>query len=473
MTQQLFIIQLSENLPRGIREMLVKKGFASTITESVESFTAAVNEAAIKGTRKDFITLLCCEDPKDQKASIDALVEHKLSLQNPLLLIGRDAEQLESRLIKHFILATALPTPSALGDILRSIAHLTKYTERIRQQKQPVETDEKEPTKTFYEEFRAIPETIISQFDTLGLFNKDLGGARYATIFHPHKSEDQFFLPKIPERSAFVADFSRSLNEQQISRFSRIQLLSSLILSALNLPEDILEDGLTAAGIYSYGFFQSAKITAHGEYLSHHKIPLRKEICSLIKDTIIARREIEQFGETAAIVKKISKIIGEEESTDNDPISLAASAIATADVVDRIVYNHNAFQPIAAYCLLSKLKREKVAFMHPLVLAVLIKILSEGATSNASGLAITKKMKNVARLTHAASEIEELILKQEHIAVRIRELVPGMRVSNPVITYDGRAVLDETVVLDQDLILRLWQLSTVRPLQEYVAVEKE
>jgi hypothetical protein len=467
MNRQLFIIQKSQNLPEGLRQALKTKGFPSTIIESVSEIEAAV------GSINDFITLVYCDENTDKQTLLGELVELKLLHQNPIVLIGNNLDSSESFLNRHFILATTLTSPCSNNDVVSAVTYVIKYVDRIRKQRKPSEATEQESSRAFYKEFKLVPHGIFKKLDELGLFEKILGGAEYATTFRPQNLKEKYFYPQDEYRRECVEEITDSLDESQLSRFTRIALLSHKILTAVGLSENIFQDALTAANLYSYGFFLNSKTSASSEYFSESKIAMRKEVCSLVKDALISIPALSQFGETKEIIKRVGKFIGEEDTPDESSLSIAASAIATADAVDRVVFNRNVFQPVAAYCLLSKFKREQIPFMHPLVLGIVVKILAEAATSNASGIAITKKMKDVARLTQAASLIENQIIKQDEVAISISQLAPGMKLTQGVITYDGKSVLDEPVILDQDLIWRLWQLSSIRPLQEKVVVEKE
>ena len=376
---------------------------------------------------------------------------------------------------RHFILATTLNTPCSTNDIISAISYVVKYVERVRKQRgsDPVVHDQSGPdsTKRLYGEFKIIPKAVFQKIEELGLLQKKIGGGAYATTFRPQTLDEKYFYPNNEKITEKIHALVRDLKEEQSSRYHRIGLLSFHILSALGFSGPFLESAKSAAFLYSVGFFNGSKFADSAEYLSNDKLVVRKEVCSLIKDSLLSFRDLND-ATAETIMKSIGKLIGEEESPSNEPTSLAASAIATADAVDRIIFQRGVFQPVAAYCILSKLKRETISFIHPLVLAILVKTLAEAVTSEAAGIARNKRFKQMSQFIQAAGAIDDIIIRQDECSVALGNLAPGMMLSRPINTYDGRPLLEETMQLDQDLIWRLWQLAAIRPIQKNIVVSK-
>ena len=463
------IIQKEAVLPEGFRQALKSKGYATSVVDSEKEALRA-----IESNNEVVVVVYCAKDEVMSKVTGE-LAEMKALHPHPLIIVGNGLESYESFLNRHFILATSLSLPCSNSDILSAITYVTKYVERIKKQRERQSTTEEDTaaaTKSLLQEFYTIPTAIFKKFEELGLVGKEVGGATYATTFRPQELSEKFYYPKSDQNRGLIQEIVISLNAQQISRFHRVGLLSHLILEAIGLSAGVLEDAKTAAHLYSYGFFNSSRNVAVGEYLSPDKQLLRKEICSLVKDSVMALGPSISGGSTAAIIQRIGKLIGDEEVLDDSVVSIAASAIATADAIDRVVFQRNVFQPVATYCVLSRLKRENISFIHPLVLAVLVKILAESVTSIASGISVNKKILKASRLINAAEQIEDIVLRQGESHVPLQGLIPGMRLARPVKSYDGRDVLDEPVLLDQDLIWRLWQLAAIRPMQKNISVTK-
>ena len=54
--------------------------------------------------------------------------------------------------------------------------------------------------------------------------------------------------------------------------------------------------------------------------------------------------------------------------------------------------------------------------------------------------------------------------------VTLSALQPGMRLMRPVVSTDGTLLLPENVVLDDDIIWKLWRLAAIKPLYTPVCV---
>ena len=133
-------------------------------------------------------------------------------------------------------------------------------------------------------------------------------------------------------------------------------------------------------------------------------------------------------------------------------------------MVDRACWQTNYFSPRAAYKLMSMAKSGELSEMHPAALCCIIKVLAEAITSNTQVLLIPKELRSDPELLQAAKEARETVIRSDEERVEISALTPGMKLSRPLVTFDGRELLEGDLTLDQDLIWRIWQLSLVRPL---------
>lgn len=469
--QQIIIYQKIENLPKGLREALKARGNASSVCTTDHELYDQVRK------NSDSILIVYFSTDADLATEIGKLCEAESLHQTPIIVIGAGIDKFESYLNKYFILAATIITPCGNPDIVSAVQYVTRYIERIRsQKKESTENSSIPPVESYsllYREFDAVPKMVFDKLKELDIFKKDIGGAMYATTFRPQELENKFYLTTDPRALNLIENISTVLSVHRFSRFNRICLLSFEILNALRLSNDAVEDAKIAMTIYSSNYISAGKNLSQVEFLLADRFFVRKEICSRIKDSILELSSIFPEERIKKIVILIGKLIGEEEALDNSNECIIASAIATADAVDRIIYQRNTFQPVSAYCVLSRLKRDSYSYIHPLVLGILIKILAEAVTSEAAGIARTKKLTQIPQLVEAASDIDEAIIRGEERNVALSNLEPGMRLKRPVTTYDGKVILNETMTLDQDLIWRLWQLSAVRPVQSKITVSQE
>ena len=465
------ILPQSVKLPAGLQQALKSKNLSSIVCGTPDEATDM-----LKNSGESVFLVYAGED-----ANLEQLT-HILTLNidlhtSPLIIVGENIDRYESLLNRFFILATTITLPCDNADIVSAVKYISRYLEKVRTQKVSEGTSSSESELESYQKlfsgFTTIPNLAFTKLKELNLFDKDSGGESYALMFRPQESNDKFFLPKSPQIKKLITNITENLSTDRTSRASRISLLSHHIFTALGFYGEYLECAKEAATLYSAGILKYHKKLTQTQYLVGDKDLLRKEICSGIKDSLLSFGEIISNERARKIIILLAKLIGEEESLDNSSECLAASAIATADAIDRVVYNRNVFQPVGAYSVLSVLRKQEFSFIHPLVLGIIVKILAEAVSSSISVMNKSKKLKQVSQLLNAADEIDESIILGDTESVPISKLEPGMRLTSKGInTEDGKVLISESMELDQDIIWRLWQLSAIRPLQKKVIVEK-
>ena len=180
--------------------------------------------------------------------------------------------------------------------------------------------------------------------------------------------------------------------------------------------------------------------------------------------------ELPQLGK---IIGKLSAIIGGETATGNDDITLGASCIMAADLLDRSCATRGFFEPELAYDFIRRIKRGTYSTIHPSILSCMLKILAEAVVATSFQLTLAKKKRKDPSLRERARLHKEQRIGTDEARVEITSLAPGMRLSRPIESYDGKVVLPEDLVLDQDLIWRIWQLSAIKPLNAPLIVSAD
>ena len=77
---------------------------------------------------------------------------------------------------------------------------------------------------------------------------------------------------------------------------------------------------------------------------------------------------------------------------------------------------------------------------------------------------VDKNLREDPTLLAKAREIREARVNDNEKKVPLAGLLPGMTLSRPLLSFDGREILPSNLSLDQDLIWRIWQLAALRPL---------
>jgi hypothetical protein len=137
----------------------------------------------------------------------------------------------------------------------------------------------------------------------------------------------------------------------------------------------------------------------------------------------------------------------------------------TSDLVDRICWKNGHWDPRGVHLLMHRFSAAEVPDIHPRVLALTLKSLCEaleGMGSNFLRARAFAKEPGLEAQTQAEKK-QSPLAESEH-QVLLSRLLPGMKTSRPVLTFDGRTIVSKYTMLDEDLIWRLWQIAAVRPL---------
>jgi hypothetical protein len=464
------IFSFANDVPPGLRETLKSKGLSTSSSSDsnkvVELLSSSENSA----------TLVYLSENSELEKVTGELSELTQLHSWPLIIVGKEVDRYESFLNRFFILATTITLPCEFGDIVSAIRYVSRYLEKLKTKKISSDSAQKLESKELqkiFKGFSAIPKITFDKLKELNLFEKELGGAYYATTFKPQVKSEKLYLPNDPKVVEIITKISEDLSIDRLSRYCRIGSLTYLIITGLGYSKEVMESAKIASMCYSSGILFQEKSLTQTQYLIGDSDLIRKEICSRIKDSIIEQEIFALNKQAKEIALLVAKLIGFEESLDNTTESICASAIATADAIDRVIFQRNVFQPVGAYSVLSLFKKQEISFIHPLVLAVIVKLLAEAVSSDISVMNKSKRYQQMNQLIDAASEIDEAIISGGQRVVSLANLQPGMKLSkNGISTADGFNLLTESMELDQDLIWRLWQLSSVRPIQKKIIVDE-
>lgn len=483
-SHDVFILQLCDYLPGQLRETLIQKGYPTYIAGDIKA-----TPEALKKLQRPILLVLCGQGTEQSFIDTKALLELSTLHNYPLILAGTDVDSYENILNQHFALATTLNTPCSNAEVLEAIAYIVrtfrgKAPETSRREAPTPEVVEEpaaavepeselessvEPHRS-YRRGSAIPEVFFSVLDTLNVARGGLGGKIYA---RPMEEEDLREHGVLPVEKSFQ-DEARDV-ATDVGRWGRLHLYRTLyfsqaILKVLNVSEELREQSKAAALLYSLSFAAENPDLIRREYYEPKHSALRKELCSRIKDSAMTMALELKAPEVGNLIATLGRLIGREEQANDSPISLAASAIMAADITGRVCFQSGHWNPRRTYSFLKRIKSAQFTDFHPAVLCCVVKFLNEAIAANPHTMILPKQLKRNPKLQQAAQEWAEQRVTSEEKKVALVNLMPGMRLSRPVVAFDGREILSSDVKLDQDLIWRLWQLATIRPLNGPVVV---
>ena len=74
-------------------------------------------------------------------------------------------------------------------------------------------------------------------------------------------------------------------------------------------------------------------------------------------------------------------------------------------------------------------------------------------------------------LLKEVEDTKKYVTKDGEERIKISSLSSGMTLSRPLKSFDGREILEAELRLDDDLIWRIWQLSSICPLNSPVIIK--
>lgn len=475
-THDIFILQLCDRLPAQLRETLIQKGYPTYITSDIRTLAAS-----LRNLPQPILLVLCREGVDPSFADTKELISHADLHRYPLILGGTEVDSYENILNQHFVLATSLNAPLSNNDILEAIGYVVRSYHKLAAKKQTSEGKEPELPSALsipveeapevpviehpaYKRGADIPEVFFEALENLRIPVGALGGALYPHGIQEEMARQQNLLPQDRQ----LQDAARSICTD-VGKWGRLHLYRTSficrnILTALKVSDEYQEQAKAALFLFAQSFAGEKPDLLRREYFDARHTTLRRELCSRIKDSAMTVALELKSPEVGNLIAVLGRLVGREEGVTDTAPSVMASAIMAADITDRICFQSGFWNPRRTYSFMKKIKNGQMADFHPEVLCCVVKFLNEAMNGHPQAFVLAKHIRNNPGLKRAAEAWKEQKLTAEEKKVALINLMPGMRLSRPVMSYDGREILSSDVKLDQDLIWRLWQLSTVRPL---------
>lgn len=474
---EVLILGPGKNFHPKLREALSTEGFVThTIFDIVEA------ESTLKGLNCPILLVDCGEEEKTAVTTVRAVIQNKKLHDYPLILIGYQVDAFEKSLDKYFELATTISTPYKPNDVLEALKYISKVYDRFFRQAEP-EPVAKKPARTveaitalqslrraIASETKNLPNQLFRQLESQALIGGSLGGAEYTEAVNEEFLSKLGYLPENQKIRSVVGTVCADAGKWGRNHLYRTCFLATRIVSSLPIAPRQQENVKAAAFLFAWAFAGNHPEFLKKNYYRPQGQGIRKELCSRIKDS--AMKVAIELGtpEIGEIVSTTAKIIGEEIALGDTEVIVVASAIASASLIDRICFSTGFWNSRAAYHLLRRCKSDPYPEMHPLVWGACIKFLSESISANTRAYLLPKKIRENEELLQRSKAVEAGENEQN---IPIASLAPGMRLSRPLLAFDGKEILSSDIKLDEDLIWRIWQLAALRPLNSPTVFSSE
>lgn len=448
------------SLIRGMYSPRVQILFATSIPEMFRLVPAAKQPFIIVGL------------PTDE--SSDKFVEQFLKLSRLeefcFIFVGKDIQRLEGRIGKVLPHSMTLNFPATGDDVMGLVDYLRSHQQAIKETaRKPVARNVKTSAETIA---APIEPSLIAGISKLcfqalqQLEPKDLS-LSCSAIFRAREIGDlrEFtYLPSDPRVKAVVENITQVAGEKGAAHLHRSAAVSSRMLNALDIDVAMREAARNAAMLFSWSFVDNPQFFTT-DYLLAGRSEIRRKFAELVSQSSEKMSAELGLKNEQKIVDTISRLIGDDYRVGDQAHDLISSTIMTSDLVDRVCWANGHWDPQGVHQLMHRFSGGDVPDIHPQVLAITLKSLCEALEGMGSNLLR-------ARALVQNPELEQLVLPDEitraaaknEKQVLLSRLLPGMKTSRPVLTFDGRTIVSRNTLLDEDLIWRLWQIAAVRPL---------
>lgn len=444
------------NLPESLRS----RGFRS---ETVNSALEVARKIHLLTRPLIYIEASSSED-RSNKILKELLSEPELT-KYPLVINGLIADEILSKISEAYHAFEYLIPPAKPSTIVSAIESAFAKDDR-REKLTSIQTSA-EAIRAPLSELTAssssrdaIPGLVFDELKRLGLSNKSLGGNLYPRITHQGIDGKQAF-PASSRIKRVLGDTLTSARPAYLLRVNRINYVTQQLANALSLDE---EKALQLSLMYARSFIVGPEELLVREYLGTRRAAFRMELCSRIKDSAMDTGFDLNDPDFGRLISSVGKIIGEEQSITNNPEGLLLGVVVAADLLERSCIRRNHFNPRVSYDLMRRIRMGMLDWMPMPLLSAMVKFLSEALASSAAKLLSPKKSKLPPAVQEKVAQLLAEPLRNGESQVGISDLAPGMKLSRPIHSFDGTQILEGDLTLDEDLVMRIWQLASIRPL---------
>ncbi len=418
--------------------------------------------------------LLIWGSNKDEESTelAQRLITSKEFINHTLILVGSNAARHHIELTKVYPVVAALDNTTALQEIVSVVNQAIEFAAtHDAGPRTPSGRIEKVVKDKIFKSNAPLAQPILEQALAFSSGGKRLRGEDFVLSFHPDFFSRGELVPKNPRAKDYLDRLLLELPRPAREYVQRVAFVTDQFMQALEISEALNESARTAASLFADALKDRGELLRN-DYLDSSETDLRSELVARYKRS--ARKIADETGDTEAaeILLSMSECIAGNELFDNQR-ALVASSIIASDIIARACWKSGKWNQTGIYSTLSKLRRPASVTLHPKVLSCVILFLAEASNSEASILLYPKLPPQIRERLKAFRTTCPVQVEAGEKVVPITGLAPGMCTSRPVYDCEGTTIVEANMALDFDLILRLWQLSAIKPLLMPVVVTKD
>jgi len=301
---------------------------------------------------------------------------------------------------------------------------------------------------------------------------KHFNGDIYVQVRDPSSFLEKDYLP---ERAAYrkaIEKLEEECSQWERSHFHRTAYATYNILQSVNIEHSFVDTARAASILYFFPTGISTEKITRTPYIRGTQSTIKKTILKSFRANAASFNEQGDLRDLAPIIEKIATIFDTERSIPNPSssneknLNKIASTIILTDLVDRECWHDHYWDSTPTYAIVRWIESSEGKNLDSDVVWAFMRFLVETLEATPPQYVITKeKRKELLKSTPA---------KQNNAhgenRLKISQLTPGMRLAKPLLTYDGKQVLDNDIHLDHNLIWRIWRLASLYPLEPVLIV---
>ena len=473
--------------PRGILEALIKKGHAVVELREFDDVKERIARLAQP------VLMVYCGGTEQQTTSYANKLASLNELANfPVVFVGRAIAKHDRMLSQAFRAVTVLEFPGEPQKILAAVQELSSAWEEPEEvEQQPARAPRPEtkivktiertipqvtaapdqtttasnrirPSVELSEQVSSIATQIFNELSELKVSNGALGGEQLARGIKSEQLEALDLLPSNPRLRYKVDHLLRSTDSWGRGHLSRVAFVNNKILNVVysNQAADRIDSAKSAAILFASSFAGNDTLMRR-DYSAPEARALKSEMTAKIRESASQIKQLDQ--KASEIVAEMANLLGSNKPSSEE-LYLMASSLLAADIVNRLCNAQGHWSPAGAYTLMRRIKSGSVLNIHPKVISCILLTLTEASNSEVSVLMLPRLPRQIRATLAEIRSHKKLPVSANEMALPLTQLQPGMTVAQPVMAFDGTTLLKSGLVLDNDLILRLWQLSSIKPL---------
>jgi len=211
-----------------------------------------------------------------------------------------------------------------------------------------------------------------------------------------------------------------------------------------------------------------------------------QEIANAFRASAALIRERLQEERSARTVELVAKMIAGEGALTAEQKELVSEAecVLIVELADRACWSEGYWNSFGVYRTMRQLRSDSKLISGRPVKASMKRVLGEAVTAHVTvgnifisndDLETVQERRSpiVGARTAQSAGADHNPARIRSLTIQIADLLPGMRLAEPLKAKDGKLILDRHVCLDQDMVFQLWQLAALRALSKEIVIQVE